>query len=57
MDIIIIKKTRQCKPGREGLTPNQSEDTSHARPTHRKKEEKGKTEHTKGASSSGKKKD
>ena len=40
---IIIKKGRQCKAGREPLTPYQSEDPSHTIPlTHRMKEEKGK---------------
>ena len=47
--IIIIKKGRQCKAGRERLTLYQSEDPSPTIPTHRKKEEKGKTvEDTKG---------
>ena len=41
--IIIIKKGWQCKAGRERLTPYQSEDPNLTTPTHRKKEEKGKT--------------
>ena len=41
--IIIIKRGWQCKAGRERLTPHQSEDTNPTTPTHRKKEEKGKT--------------
>ena len=40
---IIIIKGRQCKAGRERLTPYQSEDPNPTTPTHRKKEEKGKT--------------
>ena len=40
--IIIIQKGWQCKPGRERLTPEQSEDPNHTIPTHRMKEEKGK---------------
>ena len=39
---IIIKKGRQCKAGRERLTPYQSEDLSPTIPTHGRKEEKGK---------------
>ena len=39
--IIIIIKGRQCKAGRERLTPCQSEDPSPTIPTHRRKEEKG----------------
>ena len=41
--IIIIKKGRHCQTGREQLTPYQSEDPSPTIPTHRRKEEKGKT--------------
>ena len=41
--IIIIRKGRQCKAGRERLTPYQSEDPNPTAPTHRIKEEKGKT--------------
>ena len=41
--IIIIRKVRQCKAGRERLTPYQSEDPNPTTPTHRMKEEKGKT--------------
>ena len=41
--IIIIKRGWQCKAGRERLTPYQSEDPHLTTPTHRKKEEKGKT--------------
>ena len=41
--IIIIKRGWQCKVGRERLTPYQSEDPNPTTPTHRKKEEKGKT--------------
>ena len=41
--IIIIKRGRQCKAGKERLTPHQSEDPNPTTPTHRKKEEKGKT--------------
>ena len=41
--IIIIKRGWQCKAGRERLTPYQSEDHNPTTPTHRKKEEKGKT--------------
>ena len=41
--IIIIRKGRQCKAGREQLTPYQSEDPNPTTPTHRMKEEKGKT--------------
>ena len=40
--IIIIRKGRQCKAGRERLTPYQSEDPNPTTPTHRMKEEKGK---------------
>ena len=40
--IIIITKGRQCKAGRERLTPYQSEDHNPTTPTHRMKEEKGK---------------
>ena len=40
---IIIKKGWQCKAGRERLTPYQSEDPTPTIPTHRMKEEKGKT--------------
>ena len=41
--IIIIKRGWQCKAGRERLTPYQSEDPNPTTPTHRKKEDKGKT--------------
>ena len=41
--IIIIKRDWQCKAGSERLTPYQSEDPNPTTPTHRKKEEKGKT--------------
>ena len=41
--IIIIKRGWQCKAGREWLPPYQSEDPNPTTPTHRKKEEKGKT--------------
>ena len=41
--IIIIEKGWQCKAGRERLTPYQSEDPNPTTPTHRMKEEKGKT--------------
>ena len=41
--IIIIRKGRQCKAGRERLTPYQSEDPNPTTLTHRMKEEKGKT--------------
>ena len=41
--IFIIKKGWQCKAGRELLTPYQSEDPNPTTPTHRIKEEKGKT--------------
>ena len=41
--IIIIRKGRQCKAGREPLTPYQSEDPNPTTPTHRMKEKKGKT--------------
>ena len=41
--IIIIKRGWQCKAGKEQLTPYQSEDPNPTTPTHRKKEEKGKT--------------
>ena len=41
--IIIIKRGWQCKAGKERLTPYQSEDPNPTTPTHRKKEEKGKT--------------
>ena len=40
---IIIKRGWQCKARRERLTPYQSEDPNPTTPTHRKKEEKGKT--------------
>ena len=43
MIIIIIKKGRQCKAGRERLTPYQSEDPNPTIPTHRRKEELRKT--------------
>ena len=45
--IIIIKEDRQCKAGRERLTPCQSEDPSPAIPTDKKKEEIGNTEEDK----------
>ena len=55
--IIIIKRGWQCKAGRERLTPYQSEDPNNTTPTHRKKEEKGKTVgDKKGASSKANKK-
>ena len=41
--IIFIRKSRQCKALRERLTPYQSEDPNPTTPTHRMKEEKGKT--------------
>ena len=41
--IIIIKRGWQCKAGRERWTPYQSEDPNPTTPTHRQKEEKGKT--------------
>ena len=41
--MIIIKKGWQCKAGRERLTPYPSEDPNPTTPTHRMKEEKGKT--------------
>ena len=41
--IIIIKQGWQCKAGRERLIPYQFEDTNPTTPTHRMKEEKGKT--------------
>ena len=41
--IIIIKKGWQCKAGRERWTPYQSENPNPSTPTHRMKEEKGKT--------------
>ena len=41
--IIIIKRGWQWKAGRKRLTPYQSEDPNPTTPTHRKKEEKGKT--------------
>ena len=40
---IIIKNGRQCKARRERLTPYKSEDPNPTTPTHRMKEEKGKT--------------
>ena len=50
--IIFIKYCLQCKAGRERITPYQSEDPSPIIPTHRIKEEKGKTvEDKKGVSS------
>ena len=42
-NIIIIKKCRQCKAGREQLAPDQLEDSSHKIQTYRMIEEKGKT--------------
>ena len=50
--IIIIKRGWQCKAGRERLTPYQSEDRNPTTPTHRKKEEKGKTVGDKNGASS-----
>ena len=41
--IIIIRKGRQCKAGRERLTQYQSEDSNPTTPTHRMEEEKWKT--------------
>ena len=41
--IIIIKKSRQCKAGRELITPYQFVDPNPTIPTHRRKEEIGKT--------------
>ena len=41
--IIFIKKGWQCKAGKELLTPYQSEDPKPTTPTHKMKEEKGKT--------------
>ena len=41
--IIIIKKGWQFEAGRERLTPYRSEDPNPTTPTHRIKEEKGKT--------------
>ena len=41
--IIIIKKGWQFKAMRERLAPYQSEDPNPTTPTHRMKEEKGKT--------------
>ena len=43
--IIIVKKSSQCKAGRERLTPYQSDDPdpNPTTPSHRMKEEKGKT--------------
>ena len=43
MNIIIIQEGRQCKAGRERLTPYHSKDPSPTIPTHRRKEKKGKT--------------
>ena len=40
--IIIIKKGRHCKAGREWYTPSHSEDPSPTIPTYRQKEEIGK---------------
>ena len=40
--LLLFKKGRQCKAGREWLTPYQSEDPNPTVPTYRKKEEKGK---------------
>ena len=37
--IIIIRKGRQCKAGRERLTPYQSEDPNPTTPTHRMKDD------------------
>ena len=50
--IIIIKKDWLCKAGRERLTPYQSEDPNLTIPTHRMKEENGKTGEDKKAGSS-----
>ena len=41
--IIIIRKGRQCKAGRERLTLYQFEDPNPTTPTHRMKQDKGKT--------------
>ena len=41
--IILIRKGRQCKAGRERLTPYQSEDPNPTTRTHSMKEEKGET--------------
>ena len=41
--IIIIRKGRQCKAGSERLTPYQPENHNPTTPTHRIREEKGKT--------------
>ena len=41
--IVIIRKGWHCKAGRERLTPYQSEDPNATTPTHRMKDEKGKT--------------
>ena len=45
--IIIIKKGRQCKAGRERLTPYQSEDPNPTRKTTELKKRKGKQQETK----------
>ena len=55
--IINIKNNWQCKAGRERLIPHQSKDPSPTIPTHRMKEENGKTVgDKKGASSHANKK-
>ena len=52
--LLLLKKGRQCKAGRERLMPYQPEDPSPTTPTHRRKEEKGKTvEDTKGSEQRG----
>ena len=52
MVLLLLKKGWQCKAGRERLKPCQSEDPNPTTPTHRMKEEKGKTAgDKKGASS------
>ena len=50
--ITIIIKGWQCKTGRARLSPYQSEDPSPTIPTHRMKEENGKTEGDKNKASS-----
>ena len=41
--LLLVKKVFECKAERERLTPYQSEDPNPTTPTHRIKEEKGKT--------------
>ena len=41
--LLLLKKGWQCKAGRERLTPYQSEDPNPTIPTHRMKEEIGRT--------------